>query len=59
MPYGNDQWIEDLEKNHARAERRVARENDRALRERLRTEFRVPPEFEDLAVSIWWDGKAD
>jgi len=57
MPYEDDQVFADLEQRHKEALARVAAENDRWLREKLRTEFNVPPEFEEVAVRIWWDGK--
>jgi hypothetical protein len=59
MPYGKDDWLVENERKHRLDKARVARENEKALRARLRQEFNVPAEFEDLAVRIWWDGKED
>lgn len=58
-PYGNDEWLAESEKAFRVAEQRVARENDAYLRQRLRDKYGVAPEFMDLAVRIWWDGKED
>ena len=59
MPYGNDGIFRNIERRAAKAERRVAAENEHRLRQRLCDEFKVPEEFLDLAVRIWWDGKED
>lgn len=32
---------------------------DRRLRKHLTDDLRVPPEFLELAVRVWWDGKED
>lgn len=38
---------------------RLLREQREAIRDRLKREFDVPAEFEQLAISIWLDGKYD
>ena len=59
MPYGNDDWLEQHQRDYNAAIERVAEENDLALRENLKRKFQVPDYFMDLAVKIWWDGKED
>lgn len=48
---------EDLSYELGRKQRMA--ERDAALLISLRAKFGVPPEFEALAVQIWWDGKED
>ena len=38
---------------------RMTLANELSLRLRLESVFRVPAEFMDTAVKIWWDGKED
>lgn len=38
---------------------RLLKEERDWIRERVRTEFRIPPELEEVAISIWLDGKYD
>lgn len=59
MPYGNDEWIEANERAHEKLRLRSAAANDAALRAKLASEFHVPPEFMDVAVRVWWNGKED
>ena len=59
MPYGNDDWLEQHQRDYKAALGRVAEERDLELRENLKRKFQVPDYFMDLAVKIWWDGKED
>lgn len=59
MPYADDSVFKLIERQYAKNVRKALKSSDERLRERLRKEFKVPPEFEDLALRIWWDGKED
>jgi hypothetical protein len=51
------QWPSDTA--FGRQQARVAREHDAALRRELTRKYNVPPEFLEMAVAIWYDGKYD
>jgi hypothetical protein len=58
-PYGSDEVLEAYGRQYRENLAYVRRLNALALEQRLAMEFKVPPEFMDLAVKIWWNGKED
>ena len=59
MPYGDDQWLEDIKNKRTQALIELAEGMDYYTREHLKERFNIPDEFMDLAVKIWLDGKED
>ena len=59
MPYGNDEWLEKSNREFLQAQVRQAKKHNNMLCEYLKEKFKVPDEFIDLALEIWWDGKED
>jgi hypothetical protein len=59
MPYGNDDWLREIDHMQAESLRRFIQQEKADLILRLKEKFGVPQEFMDLAVRIWHDGKED
>lgn len=58
-PYEDDSAFERLAVDMAQRKIESRKHVDLEIRADLKEKFKVPPEFMDLAVAIWWAGKED